>query len=399
MPKPFFHKGNGRWAVSYGKGLSGVGKPRVVYYDSEQAASADIKKRERDRRKFGQDVVSNEERTAILFLRSQIGDLSKIPSLVEHWRKTGPEAIEPTTVADAVQKFQDWILPRLKVRTQSDIRYRLNAFSEAFKDAQMHELNAGDLEAWLYGRGSAWSVRSFYKRLLPLFSHAVRHRWIASNPMLLMKAPDVPRESKTVYTGEQLTKLLTECFAEVVPGEYELKHPDYLLPFICLSAFAWMRTSELVRLYSAEDVLCWSDVDLKNNRIHVRSTVGKATRRRSGNERFVGITEHLTKWLAPYSERLTGRIVPVLHHEFAAEMRKLHTDAEVPIIHNGFRRSAISHYLAAHPETGIGELARRAGSSEQTVKKHYLEVLTPEAGEQWFAMEPWQLKAIESRRD
>jgi hypothetical protein len=36
------------------------------------------------------------------------------------------------------------------------------------------------------------------------------------------------------------------------------------------------------------------------------------------------------------------------------------------------------------PETGIGQLALWAGTSEATIKRHYREVLTSEAGETWF---------------
>jgi integrase len=385
MPKAFFHQGNQKWAVQYGKGLSGVGKPRMVYYESETEAIADIKRRERERRKFGQSVVTHEERTMILFLRQQLGDLSKVPAVLEHWRKTGPEAITPTLVGDAVQKFKEWQLPRVKARTQSDIRWRLDTFSESFAGRYLHELNAGDLETWIHGRGAAWSVRSFWKRLAPMFSYAVRHRWIAENPMFLLRAPEVPGESKAVYTGEQLARLLRECNRRTSETGEDVRYPDYLEPFICLTAFGWLRTSELVRQYSTEDVVCWEDIEWKRSRVHVRATVGKATRRRSGNERWVPMTDNLWYWLS-FQTGKAGFIVPVLHSEFAAQMRRLHAGAGVKLLHNGFRRSAISMYLAAHPETGIGEIARRAGTSELTVKRHYLESLTPEQGREWFAL-------------
>ena len=115
---------------------------------------------------------------------------------------------------------------------------------------------------------------------------------------------------------------------------------------------------------------------LNNERIHVRETVGKSTRRRSGNERFIPLNRYVMNWLSLAGER-DGRIVPVMHTEFAEKMRALHKAAGVPSIHNGLRRSAISHYLAAYPETGIGQLALWAGTSEATK-------LTPEVGETWF---------------
>jgi integrase len=387
--KPFKHA-TGRWAVQYSAKNSGIGKRQMRYYDSEKDAVSDIRKWTRERDEFGRSAVRAEERDWILFARRQLGILDLLPEVIAHWKATGAGSITPTLVSDAVRQFKDWQLPRVRERTKSDIRWRLDAFAEAFPTQYLHQLHAGDIETWIYSRGSQWSVRSFYKRLRPLFDHAVRHRWVApdANPMLLLKAPEVPAGAKTVYTGEQLNRLLIECFAGTGPGGYDLTHPGYLLPFICLSAFGFMRTSELVRQYKDEDVLVWEDIDWQYNRINVRSTVGKATRRKSGNERLIPMTPHLRAWLLPYS-RQTGRIVPVLQREFALQMRKLHADAGVPLIHNGFRRSAVSMYLAANPETGIGQLARWAGSSEQTIKRHYLEVLTPEAGRQWFTLEPW----------
>jgi hypothetical protein len=76
--------------------------------------------------------------------------------------------------------------------------------------------------------------------------------------------------------------------------------------------------------------------------------------------------------------------VPLFHGEFSKQWRALHAKAKVPIIHNGLRRSAISHALAADPELGVVQAARWAGSSEATVKRHYIESLTPEEGRAWF---------------
>jgi hypothetical protein len=57
---------------------------------------------------------------------------------------------------------------------------------------------------------AAWSRRSFYKRLLPLFAHGVRHRWLAENLMFMLRAPDVPSDAKGIYTGKQFNALLAE---------------------------------------------------------------------------------------------------------------------------------------------------------------------------------------------
>jgi integrase len=375
IPEPFEHKG--RWCVQLSAKLSPTGKRQQLYFASEADAKKDIKARFGEALEHGKSGISAEERQLIAFARQQLGgDLRLLPEIIAHWKATGSGSVTPTTVKDAVTAFQGWRIPKVSARTASDIRWRLDSFAEAFKGRRLHQINAGELEDWIHSHGNDWSVRSFYKRLRPLFDHALRRRWIAENPMTRIKAPEIPGESKQVFTGKQFQDLLTIA---------EFSTPDYLLAFVALAGFAWFRTSELVRLYSHEDVLNWEDIDWKRDRIHVRSTVGKATRRRSGNERFVPITRELRNWMSPLIKGPpTGRVIPVLHYEFAELVRTMHTKANVPQIHNGLRRSAISNYLAFHPETGIGQLARWAGTSESTIKRHYLESLTPEEGEQWF---------------
>jgi hypothetical protein len=176
----------------------------------------------------------------------------------------------------------------------------------------------------------------------------------------MLRAPDVPSDGKGIYTGKQFNDLLVA--AQLFAGQ---------IPFavIALTGFCWMRTSELVRLYSSEDVLEWEDIDLDNERIHVRETVGKSTRRRSGNERFPPLSHYVTNWLslAGLSE-LTGRIVPVLHAEFADKMRALHKAAGVPQINNGLRRSAIQSLSGGLSRDGhwpTGSLGRNERGDDQ----------------------------------
>ncbi len=349
-------------------------KRKARYFPTKTAGEAFISEFKQDKAEHGKQAVTSDERQWIGFARAQLGSLEILPDVIQHWKRTGPGAITPTLVSDAVTAFKAVQLKRVKARTKSDISWRLDAFQTYFAGRHIHQLHAGELETFIESHKAAWSRRSFFKRLRPLFAHALRHRWIAENPMTLLKAPETPSASKLVYTGDQFQNLLG--IADI--------WDDYLMPFLVLSGFAWIRTSEMVKLYASEQVLTWEDLDWKLKRIHVREEVGKSTRRKRGNERFVPMDKYLRNWLSIYVGKRKGPIVPVQHSEFAERMRELHASAEIPIIHNGLRRSAISHYLAAHPETGIGQLARLAGTSEATVKAHYLEALTPEAGREWF---------------
>jgi hypothetical protein len=56
----------------------------------------------------------------------------------------------------------------------------------------------------------------------------------------------------------------------------------------------------------------------------------------------------------------------------------------IRFISNGLRKSAISYYLAAHPQVGIGQVADWTGNSESSARQYYVKLLTKEQGEAWF---------------
>jgi hypothetical protein len=71
------------------------------------------------------------------------------------------------------------------------------------------------------------------------------------------------------------------------------------LPFIVLSGFCFLRTSELVRRFAAEEVLKWKHILWSEDLIHVPEGVAKSTRRRQGDERFVPLSSAAKDWLKP----------------------------------------------------------------------------------------------------
>jgi len=80
----------------------------------------------------------------------------------------------------------------------------------------------------------------------------------------------------------------------------------------------------------------------------------------------------------------SGRIVDVSIRRFRIRLHKVFERAKVPFIENGLRKSAISYWLAAHPEHGVGEVARWAGNSEASCRQYYMRILTKVDGEAWF---------------
>jgi integrase len=195
-----------------------------------------------------------------------------------------------------------------------------------------------------------------------------------ADPFDELKPPDIGREPRLVYRPEDLRKLLETAIA--TDGD--------ICRFIALSALAFFRTRELVRRLDNEPVLEWRDILWDRNEIHVREEVGKHTRR-SSNERFTPIHSALGHVLdVTHVSARTGRVVDCSVTAFQRRRDKVFKEAGVEFIDNGLRKSAISHWLSAHPEHGVGEVARYAGNSEPSCRAHYIRILTKAQGEAWF---------------
>jgi hypothetical protein len=375
-PKPFKHAASGRWCIQLPTKMSPTGKRQMLYFESEKAAKEDIKARFGELVEHGRSGVSATERQMIVFARQQLGgDLSLLPEVIAHWKATGAGAVQATTVEAAVKAFQGHQLPQVRERTQSDIKHRLKKFTAAFAGREMHSIHAGEVEKWLHAYPNAWTRRSYWKRIAPLFDYAVRHRIIAESPLELLETPRTKRLPSKVYTPEQFVKML----------EWSQKHSwNVMRPFLALSGLCFVRTAELVRLYENEKVLCWEHILWKRKLIHVPADVAKETRREN-DERFITFPSVFDRIVFPSGDsNRAGMIVPIMHHDFSKLWKKMHEDLGFPAIKNGMRKSAISYTLAARPEVGIVQAAKWAGNSETTIKKHYEVRITKEEGEKWF---------------
>jgi site-specific recombinase XerD len=378
MPKPFLHR-SGRWCVHYSARLSPTGKDSFVYFDSEESANEDLKARVGERDEHGRSLVTAQERQWIHYARQQLGDLKLLPEIIEHWRAA--RATNEITAEDAVEAFLQQHLPEVDRRTRQDIESRLNRFANDFNSVLMHSLDVARIEKWLHSFKNLNTRGSYWKRLAQFFDWAVRNRYMAENPLSRLKKPTPKRVSVRVYTPKNFQDML-----EWANMEAETHEREALLPFLALCGLCFMRTGEVVRLYSEEPVICWSDILWDRRLVHVRGEVAKETRR-ANDERFIPFSEPFEKAMVSFMDRKEGRCVEILHRQFSEHWRTMHTKLGLKAIHNGLRKSCISYALAAYNDLVVVQAARYAGNSEATIRKHYLERLTKEDGEAWFAVQ------------
>ena len=145
------------------------------------------------------------------------------------------------------------------------------------------------------------------------------------------------------------------------------------LPSIVLGAFAGLRSAEIKRL-------TWDDIRLADRHI----VVGK-DKAKTASRRIVPVWENCAAWLAPYAGH-AGAVWGGGYSRFYDEQKRAAKEAGIDWKRNGLRHSYASYRFAQTMDAG--RVAGELGNSAAVVHRHYRELVTPKAGEEWFAMKP-----------
>ena len=152
--------------------------------------------------------------------------------------------------------------------------------------------------------------------------------------------------------------------------------PVHLIPLLAISAFAGIRSAELARLD-------WNAVDLDRRLIEIRAGQAKTASRR-----LVPITDNLAAWLAPLPRQ--GRVIK--SSEYVKEATALARAVGIEWPRNVLRHSFITYRIAK--VKSADQVALEAGNSASIIFKHYRELATEDAADQWFGILPkegqWQ---------
>ena len=147
---------------------------------------------------------------------------------------------------------------------------------------------------------------------------------------------------------------------------------------LALSAFAGLRTSEILRM-------TWQDIDLVRG--HIKAI---ARKRGTPSRRFVTLTDNLRQWLEPYANR-TGLVWLKSETDrkraedlFSVAQTTTSEAAKVPWKKNALRHSFISYRLAEVED--VAATALQAGNSPGTIHKHYRELGTKSEAKAWFSI-------------
>ncbi|MBI2512498.1 MAG: site-specific integrase [Opitutae bacterium] len=277
-------------------------------------------------------------------------------------RKPLAEAITEYTAARKREFEQDQISGVQFERIERDLKHLGNYFP----GVTVAELTAPKLTAFLERGNPALKTYNNRRGIVSTFLKFCLYRgWIVETLLAKIPARRIRRRRGGAAT-------LTAAQASEFMRRMEDFEGGRWVRFFVLCLFAGIRPSvpdgEIARLKA-------SDVCLKTGVISISAQVSKVR-----EPRKVTIQPNLAAWLQAYPLDKAPLIVPDFHRRRTAIAK------EFSLTHDVLRHTFISMFVAKF--RSVGEAALQAGNSESIIRKHYLDLKTPEEAEQFFNILP-----------
>lgn len=307
------------------------------------------------------------------------------------------DEIEEKTLGEVFDEFMGTLASGGTAKTREykrsfrywqDCSQRLGALAEYFKDTNIGDIRARELEAFLdkmpvrhvtakgvqftgkYTSPQGRTRNNYRGAFCTLFSFARAKQYLPRDIKTEAEYIQIAGEKKTkkelavglrrkIYTPSELQTILDAL-------------PDRWIPFVALGALAGIRTAEIHRLQ-------WEDVNFERKYIEVEKDQAKM-----GSRRVISMSEQLIAWLKPLSQK-AGWVIPHYAHDSTLniEFRKEREKIPVPMIQNGHR-----HSYATYRIWEIGDESKVAWEMNTSVRKLHANYFSP-ADE--LALKEWKL--------
>jgi hypothetical protein len=128
--QPFWIEAKKRWAIEIPKRMSPTGKAQRKLFATRDAAREFCSGRKEEHNEHGKASITAEERAVIVSVRDRLGDLSILPTVIDHWLATGV-VLNPIGAKDAAKAFLDAVKADYgNKRTWHDVKWRIESFGE-----------------------------------------------------------------------------------------------------------------------------------------------------------------------------------------------------------------------------------------------------------------------------
>ena len=287
---------------------------------------------------------------------------------------------------DAVEKYLADFDARVKAKTASAETLRtkrnhlLTLATSQYGGRRLGELTKKDMFAFLTSGPWAPVTQDGYRRdVAGFFAWCIERGELSHdlNPMKDVKPFEFPDKEVEFLNADQMEKLL-RWFEENDPG---------IIPFVCLSAFAGIRTAEVKRL-----IACDPHEHLirhEEKTIFLPKHAVKAHKKKKRARLLENLPDTLWKWLAAYPSLQSGN--------YSKRIKRGKLACGTPDINSVFRHSYITNAVAMWEN--VGRVMLHTGHiNAATLIDHYKGICSQFEGSKYFAIEPSaDPKSIERR--
>lgn len=300
-----------------------------------------------------------------------------LSSAVEWYLANYRPPIEEMALPAAIERFLTDKQPHVGARVYREYRRELGRLQRAFPGLNVHEFSAETIHAHLTGFGlgkKGWNNLRGY--LHAFFEWAMRRprKWTAENPVKEIEMFKITRGVPEILTAARVVELF-EFLEDYSGGDRQRAQKGCLVPYFALCTFAGIRPAvpsgevwKMARLPSLERV-----IDLANGVIRIGPDIAKTR-----DLRQVTIQPNLRAWLARYPLEKYPLIVPNMA-DMIRQVRK-----KFNLSHDVLRHTFISMHVAKFKS--LGATALEAGNTERIIKKHYLNSVTEQEAEKFWAI-------------
>ncbi|NDV63345.1 hypothetical protein G0Q06_12845 [Puniceicoccales bacterium CK1056] len=300
------------------------------------------------------------------------------------------------SVSDASMEYlrkreQDLVRGFIQKRQLMAIRSEMNWIKLCLGDIPVSSLSPEDFREYLekpkdaprnrrkvpeVATAKTWNNR---RGLVNTFcEYCVDQGYLQENPVAKVAQHKIKHQRGTAKTlsADQVQELMN--FLETYTGpqykrEIYRNQPGFLVPFFALALFAGIRPDwkdgEMGKLKP-------KDVDLKTDVIRIEPGVSK-----TNEKRIIKIQPNLRLWLEHYPvgqypilpKKNPDRILRALRNQFS-------------LGHDVLRHTFISMTVGTF--RSVGDASLQAGNSEAVIRKHYLDLKSPEEADQFWRIVP-----------
>jgi hypothetical protein len=293
--------------------------------------------------------------------------------------RTYRDTLTRKTFAETYPLFLDERLSHLRSTTYQDYRSTLTSFASVYGHRDLPGIGTGDIIEFLKSRGVAGkSWNNLRADLNAFFAWCEKppREWIANNPVRVVEKFEIAQGIPEILSAEKVKELF--AFLETYRGNPRTPlEPGCLVPYFALAVFAGIRPSvnggEITRI--AKLVNTKRIIDLKAGVIRIPPELAKTK-----DVRQVMIQPCLQAWLQRYPIARYP-LIPCNACHLLPQVR-----GKFGIGHDVLRHTFISMHVSKF--RSMGDTALQAGNSEAMIKKHYLNLATPDEAEAFWQIAP-----------